>query len=70
MISGNYVSTRVIYNEKEAACYVGLSVKTLQARRFRHAAPAYIKAGRSIRYDRNDLDAFLAACRVDPEARN
>ena len=70
MIPDKSVSIRVIYNEKEAAHYVGLSVKTLQARRFRHEAPAYIKAGRSIRYDQKDLDAFLAACRVDPEARN
>ena len=53
--------------EKVSATYLGLSVKTLQARRAAHKAPPYIKVGRSVRYLKEDLDAFLAACRVDPE---
>lgn len=59
-----------VYDEKEAAAYLGLSVKTLQARRAAHKAPAYLKVGRSVRYLKDDLDALLAGCRVDPEARN
>lgn len=58
------------WGEKESAVYLGLSVKTLQARRAAHKAPPYIKVGRSVRYLKEDLDNFLAACRVDPEARN
>lgn len=59
----------VVVDEKQAAAYVNLSVKTLQARRAAHKAPAFLKIGRSIRYRLVDLDAFLAAHRVDPEAR-
>ncbi len=55
------------WGEKESAIYLGLSVKTLQARRAAHKAPPYIKVGRSVRYLKEDLDAFLTACRVDPE---
>lgn len=56
-----------VVDEKQAAAYVNLSVKTLQARRAAHKAPAFLKIGRSIRYRLVDLDAFLAAHRVDPE---
>ncbi|EHJ48871.1 hypothetical protein DFW101_2869 [Solidesulfovibrio carbinoliphilus subsp. oakridgensis] len=59
-----------IFGEKEAAAYAKVSVKTLQARRAAHKAPPYLKVGRSVRYLKEDLDAFLASCRVDPEARN
>ncbi len=59
----------VVVDEKQAAAYVNLSVKTLQARRAAHKTPAFLKIGRSIRYRMADLDAFLAAHRVDPEAR-
>lgn len=59
----------VVVDEKQAASYLDLSVKTLQARRAAHKAPAFLKIGRSVRYRLADLDAFLAAHRVDPEAR-
>jgi predicted DNA-binding transcriptional regulator AlpA len=60
----------VVVDEKQAASYVNLSVKTLQARRAAHKAPAFLKIGRSVRYRMADLEAFLAAHRVDPEARS
>ncbi len=56
----------VIVGEKEAASYVGLSVKTLQARRFRREEPKYIKMGRCVRYRIDDLNFFIAAHTVDP----
>jgi len=59
----------VVVDEKQAAAYVNLSVKTLQARRAAHKPPAFLKIGRSVRYRLVDLDAFLSAHRVDPEAR-
>lgn len=59
----------VVVDEKQAASYLDVSVKTLQARRAAHKAPAFLKIGRSVRYRLTDLDAFLAAHRVDPEAR-
>ncbi len=67
---GKTMTNQQAWGEKESAIYLGLSVKTLQARRAAHKAPPYIKVGRSVRYLKDDLDSFLAACRVDPEARN
>lgn len=58
-----------VVDERQAAAYLNLSVKTLQARRASYKAPPFLKIGRSIRYRLADLDAFLAAHRVDPEAR-
>lgn len=51
--------------ENEAAKYVGLSVKTLQARRSQKKAPSYIKIGRSVRYMESDLDRFIESCRKE-----
>ena len=61
-------STTSVLNEKAAAAHVGLSVKTLQARRSAKQGPAYVRVGRSVRYLASDLDAFLAGCRVAPQA--
>ncbi len=58
-----------MYSETEAAKYLGLSVKTLQMRRHKHQRPIYIKFGKSVRYRREDLDAYIEACRIDPERR-
>jgi len=55
--------------EISRASVSNLSVKTLQFRRAAHKAPAFLKIGRSVRYRLVDLDAFLSAHRVDPEAR-
>ena len=52
----------------EAAAYIGSTPKTLAKWRStgRHSIP-YLKFGTgkraSVRYDRNDLDAFLTRCR-------
>ncbi len=64
------MNSNPVFDEKAAAAYLNMSVKTLQGRRSKHVAPAYIKAGRSVRYLKEDLDKFLSSCRVDPEARN
>lgn len=52
--------------ERAAADYVGLSVRTLQKRRFERQDPPYLKIGRSVRYRLEDLDTFLEAHRIDP----
>ena len=55
-------------NPTEAAAYIGSTPKTLAKWRStgRHSIP-FLKFGTgrraSIRYDRNDLDAFLNRCR-------
>jgi hypothetical protein len=64
-----------LLNEVEAADYIAMTVSFLQAGRLhgivggRTPPPPHLKLGRSIRYDRRDLDAWLAARRVDPMAR-
>jgi predicted DNA-binding transcriptional regulator AlpA len=45
-------------NENQAAEFLGLSVRTLQAWRVRGGGPRYTKIGRSVRYQRRELVAF------------
>jgi hypothetical protein len=42
-------------NESQAAEFIGVSVRTLQAWRVRGSGPPYIKIGRSVRYQRRAL---------------
>lgn len=55
--------------EKQAAEYLGMSVKTLQAWRFYSKGPKYLKIGRAVRYQVEDLDQFLKASTINPVAR-
>jgi hypothetical protein len=56
-------------DEKEAAAFLGLkSSRLLQAWRRRRTGPAWVRVGRQIRYQPQDLRAYLNANRVDPEA--
>jgi predicted DNA-binding transcriptional regulator AlpA len=45
-------------NENQAAEFLGVSVRTLQAWRVRGGGPPYVKIGRSVRYQRRALIAF------------
>lgn len=55
-------------SEREAATYLGpVSMRTLQDWRNRGTGPAYTKLGGRVAYDIADLDAFLAARRVEPK---
>jgi len=62
-------------DEKAAAEHLGVSVAFLRADRYRgHVGartpgPPFYRVGRAIRYDIADLDAWLAARRVDRAAR-
>ena len=56
-----------VLTEKPAAIYVGVSVQTFRNWRHLRKGPKYLKIGRSVRYQRCDLDAFLDQCRIDPE---
>jgi hypothetical protein len=64
-----------LLDEFAAAARIGMSVQFLRAARCRGTlgngtpAPPYLHIGRSVRYDPVDLDAWLAACRVDPGGR-
>lgn len=56
-----------VINEKEAATYLGLAVQTLRNRRFTRQPPPYLKLGKSVRYQIQDLDEYLASCRIDTQ---
>jgi hypothetical protein len=53
----------VVLRERDAAVYVGMSAHWLHACRAGRATdgPAYLRAGRSVRYRIADLDAWLAS---------
>lgn len=46
---------------RQAADYLGLSKFTLEIWRSRGDGPRYLKLGRSVRYTREDLNAFMNA---------
>jgi predicted DNA-binding transcriptional regulator AlpA len=48
-------------NETQAAEFLGLSVRTLQAWRVRGGGPRYCKIGRAVRYQRGELVSFQQA---------
>jgi hypothetical protein len=47
----------------EAAEYLGLSSSTLEKRRLTGDGPVFCKCGRTVVYDIQDLDKYLADCR-------
>lgn len=60
------MSTSVRMNEKDAAAYLEMSVKWLQKGRCEGFGPRFIKMGRAIRYDRSELDRYMASRTINP----
>jgi predicted DNA-binding transcriptional regulator AlpA len=64
-----------LLNEANAAAAIGMSVAFLRRGRLagivgnKCPPPAHLKLGRTVRYLRADLDAWLRARRIDPVAR-
>lgn len=60
---------KTTFTEREASEYIGMSRSFLRQDRMngiretRTPGPNYLKIGRSIRYLKTDLDAWLLACR-------
>lgn len=59
-------------DEAAAGIYLGgddepIPTGTLRQWRYLNKGPAYSKIGRHVRYRVDDLDAFIAAQRVDPQ---
>ena len=52
------------FNEKRAADYIGFSVAYLRKLRNENRGPAYLRAGRAIRYLVRDLEAWITLHRV------
>jgi predicted DNA-binding transcriptional regulator AlpA len=55
---------------KEAANYIGVSIKSLEKWRLLREGPPYVKLTRAVRYRRADLDAFMAERLIKPFASN
>jgi excisionase family DNA binding protein len=53
-----------LFTPPEAAAYLQVPLRTLDAWRYRNVGPRWLKVGRHVRYRRDALDAFLAACEV------
>jgi len=56
-------------NDVDAAKIAGMSPQTLRNWRFLGRGPAYIKAGRSVRYALADLISWLEGMKISPEKR-
>jgi Helix-turn-helix domain len=63
-IGGNTLDE--LLTEVQAADFLRLSVRTLQAWRARKFGPAFVRAGRAIRYRRRDLIAWIEANTTSP----
>lgn len=55
-----------LFTEIEAADVLNISVRTLQAWRSRFFGPAFVRAGRSVRYRRRDLLTWIDVNTVRP----
>jgi hypothetical protein len=47
------------YDTKQAACYLGITPKFLQALRSRGGGPTYAKLGRRVVYPKHELDRWV-----------
>ena len=52
-----------LLTERDTARRLGLSVRTLQKWRLLGQGPRYLKLGQAVRYDPDDLEAFVQAAR-------
>jgi hypothetical protein len=58
--------TRALLTSAQVAQTYGLPVDTLKQWRYMRKGPAWITLGRHVRYAPEDVEAYLAAQRVDP----
>jgi hypothetical protein len=54
-------------DENQASKILGVAVQTLRNWRHLRRGPAYVKMGRSVRYQVKDLEAYLQRKKIDPE---
>lgn len=55
-----------LFNEREAARRLGLSVATLRRRRLNQQSPAWVKLGDRVLYRIQDLESFIEAHLIHP----
>nr|WP_319522182.1 helix-turn-helix domain-containing protein [uncultured Desulfosarcina sp.] len=56
-------------DEKQASKILGVSVQTLRNWRHLRKGPSYMKMGRAVRYNLDDLQDYMEKKRIDPEKR-
>ena len=56
-----------VVSDDRAAEVMGVAVQTLRNWRHQGRGPAYLKIGRSVRYQLEDLKRFMENKRIDPE---
>ena len=61
-------ATRLVVTTDEAARRLGVSPRTLERWRLESRGPAYVKLGKRRCYRLADLESFLTAGTVSPEA--
>lgn len=66
MRSMSEIAPDALLGEVETATVLNLSVRTLQAWRSKRTGPSFIRAGRAIRYRRQDLCVWMEANTVSP----
>ncbi len=60
---------QVVFNDVQAARYLGLAPQSLRNLRHYRKGPPYCKLGRRVVYKIADLDQYLAERRIDPGSR-
>ncbi len=56
-----------VVSDDRAAEMIGVAVQTLRNWRHQRKGPAYLKIGRCVRYQLEDLKRFMENKRIDPE---
>ena len=54
-------------NERQVSVLTGLAVQTLRNHRSRHIGLPYLKIGKCVRYDWQDVIDYMSSCRIQTE---
>lgn len=65
-IEVNSVSKGLV-NERGAADYLGMNIRTIQSWRQQHKGPRFIRIGTHVRYRIEDLEQFVISNAVEPQ---
>ena len=63
----NYAQTIQSLDERQASKVLGMAVQTLRNWRHQRRGPVYVKLGRSVRYQMDDLENYIQKQKIDPE---
>jgi hypothetical protein len=59
---------RNVMTDVEAGKFIGVAPQTMRNWRCQRRGPAYLLLGRSVRYLKSDLEAYLEKNRIAPES--